>query len=176
LLFVSQSFAATCRYYESTSYQYYCEIINTSILLGEEDVEILGEHVTGKTDDEVVYLKANRMSTKLKYFPGSFTRKFKNLEFFLLEGNDIQHFATDAFENCDKLEQIWLFSNEITSLPNQLFKNCRNLINLLLNDNQIKSLDENFFEGQTFNQINIVNFGGNLISESSRTLSMHSPS
>lgn len=133
-----------CRYFEdrTAGNRYTCELQAQTYV--NEVLSIAGDHLSGKTDDDVVAVTT--VNSSIPSLDNSIVLTFGNLEYLHLESTNIQIFTNDAFAG-RHLNSISLQNNPLLSIPSVPFP--RTLEFLWLTNTNSSLLTETSFEGLT---------------------------
>lgn len=108
-----------CNYFELRPGQYEC-LLSINNPVGRDFDEIEGNHITGKTNDDVVMVEAIAENTRT--IPGIICRTFPNTEVIWLELSRIEIVNEDSFRDCPNLFRVNLNVNSISSIPDNTFR------------------------------------------------------
>lgn len=141
-------FKATCNFYEHSERGYTCGLTATVTFNHQENVDVIieGTHLTGKSDDDVVFIIPE--NALLDFLPPSIIRKFKNFEQVDFSNVGLKLLPAQTLNLAVKLRNIYLQDNHISALPENAFnKTQANYIEL--RNNVISDLAWNAFAGLT---------------------------
>jgi len=124
-----------CRYHIHPVYGYTCELNNVTFLSISEEFEFIGDHLEGRTDDDVHGVAFNL--SRLERVPLNVFRKFSNLNFLNIRNTQLAAVDNSTFQACDKLEWLDASDNLIRELSQNAFMNCKKLNTILLDNNNI---------------------------------------
>lgn len=144
-----------CTYDVTVNDEYRCDArIHNPV---DEDFQtIVGQHATGRSDDDVQLVSVLQQNTKT--FPAVICRQFRDIrEIFVMESR-LEFLEAPAFENCRTLEQIYITQNNIRTIPARLFINSPNLFYVSLATNRINQVHPDSFVGTV---VEYLDFGNN---------------
>ncbi|CAO1421778.1 unnamed protein product [Diamesa serratosioi] len=146
----------SCRYYMDLSNNYCCELTGAYVVNAFDGFNISGNHMSGKSDKDVLVL--NIRGCSLKFFPNSVFETFINLETLDASTNKIENITSNSFANAYNVKKMVLSNNSIAKLPASVFINCAKLEELSLEQNIISDIDEDAFNGLlTLGRLNLIN-------------------
>lgn len=162
---------------------YRCKINKEEISESETEIELDGEHISGKSDQDVKeihfkYCKMPRLpqtiinnfvnvvrltvqSSNLKEIKKFDLQQFENLKKLNLNDNELQNLPEDLFEFTPKLEKISFACNQIENISEKVFDNLSNLKEINLSHNKLDNLHENLFKFTT--KLEIIKINNNKI-------------
>lgn len=107
-------------------------------------IEINGTHMAGMTNNDVKVISEAHGSVS-KNFPSIICSQFKNIQYILMAGTQIQRLDDYSFESCKNVTQINFFRSNITQLSEKTFESNENLVELQLDGNMLEELPPNIF-------------------------------
>jgi len=154
--------------YRSINVSYYkCDIDTDQTFYNQKITRIYGQHSKTGHSDADVKLISNYEYHALQTFSSVFCQKFpnlevisitnailesidslsncKNLNYLILDANQIQELPETMLIENSKLIFFWIYENQLTTLPENLFLNQKELEQLDLSDNLINFLPSNIF-------------------------------
>lgn len=135
--------SAECKYAHTGDYSTYtCKL---TLLDAVESTQVAGQHLEGKSDDDVKFIHAWGSPSKTKKMPRRLCDKFKNVEKIELIGVGLKEIDENSFKNCNNLEILRLSNNQIEKLPQKTFANLPKLKNVRLHENRISDIDDTSF-------------------------------
>jgi len=106
---------------------YGCEVKNVSIeKRGQEISKFIGEHLPGKSDDDVLAISF-RDNKNLQFVPRGLIKVFKNVVALNLSCCLIKSITKNDLSGMPNLKWLRLNDNQLTSLPGNLFQETQNL-------------------------------------------------
>lgn len=158
--------SAACEYVLSDFDRYDCQL---TLKNADESTQITGQHLDEFLDEDVQAVDTDNTNSKSTLIPAGLCNRFKdlvlfsmteigleeitensfkncqNLEFVILNKNNIKKIAKKSFANQTKLKFLWLDNNELTALEPDLFANLSSIVTLFLSKNQLQILPDGIF-------------------------------
>lgn len=138
--------------------RYSCGINDFEITDPLAAVRITGDHLPGRTNQNVIVL--NIMRSNLSHFPNEFFRAFPNLEMVQISLGTFK--TLNKFENCESLRELNIGSAELEFLPDNALTDCRYLQDVYFINNKIKNFDPRGFEHIERLYLSMNQLGNNL--------------
>lgn len=140
-------YSVACNYHEHRV-GYTCGLTATVTFSHPENVDVIieGTHLSGKSDDDVVFIIPEEAF--LDFIPTSIIAKFKNLVEVDFVNVGLKRITTNTFSQAVNLKKIWLQNNLIPDLPQNAFVNTQ-IDYLHLLNNEIAELSWNSLAGLT---------------------------
>lgn len=148
LSYYVESITLECKFEESTSFGYTCEVefITITSKIDRTITEVTGNHENNNKNDDVKYFKAQNQN--VEFFPLELTKIFKNLESVeISESNLSEIHSSDLQQFGEKLKELTMGSNKIKIIEADLFKFNENLESIDLAFNQIYFIESQVFNG-----------------------------
>jgi hypothetical protein len=143
-----QSLILECRFGDVWGFGYSCIVQNSQLITSKDDREISevkGQHLSGKTNDDVKFFQAE---VNVFYFPRNLTNFFKNLDKVWIHRAFLQEITKDDLNQFNNtLREIHLHVNQLKVIPSNLFENNENIEEITLSDNQIRHVESGAFDG-----------------------------
>lgn len=114
-----------CNYRYDPKGRYTCDLYDVNITSRFDSLEIISNHLPDHTDDSVKAVIFQ--NGEVRFLNSEIMKKFKNLEYLEINGKNLQEITENAFEVCEKLQELWIWFNPLTTFQNGAFKNCTNL-------------------------------------------------
>lgn len=109
----------SCTFFELRPGQYEC-LLSINNPVGRDFDNITGNHITGKTNDDVVMVEAIAENSRI--IPAAICRTFPNTEVIWIELSRIEIINEDAFRDCPNLFRVNLNLNSIATIPDHTFR------------------------------------------------------
>lgn len=159
--------SATCRFtLDFATSVYACNLENVVATSADDIIDLSGNHIGERTDEDVSQLIVFAQST-LEEIPSMIFDTFPNLELFNLylaqtrhvdmgncgtrlreiriNGNDIVRIQNGAFSGCTDIEYLQLIESNVFEIDEHVFDDIPNLIDLTILNNQLTDIQENLF-------------------------------
>lgn len=138
---VIESVVVECEFVDhgSSSLGYFCRVKNPELIISKDDREItginvLGQHLNGKTDADVKGFAAHHM--RVDFFPRGLKKFFKNIKTIQISSTTLQEITiNDLKEFNHQLEGLHLDFNKITRIENGALRGLEKLETLSLYGN-----------------------------------------
>lgn len=112
----------------------------------KEITSIIGQHQSGKTDDDVDYFYAPQRIANLNVFPRNLKKFYKNMNLLWINHSSIKKITKSDMESAgDKLTRFYFYSNKLEVLEAGTFDFNVNLEKILLSSNRIKIIERGVF-------------------------------
>lgn len=147
-----------CRFEYSVANEYTCKLYGVEVLNESRKIVISGEHLDGKTDDDVELLYIENSNTP--FMIQQLFTAFPNIDQLRIRGSKLESINVPSFI---QLRVLILQGNKIPRIENKMFAGQHKLDELKLEFNNIQVIDEDAFEGHE--TIRGLDFIGNQISE-----------
>jgi Leucine-rich repeat (LRR) protein len=128
----------TCRFSNHRDRGYTCTLSRISYLSDSDDFTITGNHLAGKTDEQVhsvVFLRST-----LGKVPKNIFLKFKNLKSLDIAGTGLTKADEYTFEACGKLKDLDASDNDISVVKEGFLASCTHLENVMIENNLISKI------------------------------------
>lgn len=131
-------------------YAYRCFVKSYDLPITSKDnrevTEIRGQHLEGKSNDDVATIDSSRL--KVKFFPRGLTKFFKNLQTLYITIAELQEITKDDLKEFGgNLKNLWIYKNEIRVIEADLFEFNPNLEDINLANNKITYIAPGAFGG-----------------------------
>lgn len=123
-----------------------------------EITEVFGDHLEGKTNDDVKSFYVEFAT--LKYLPTNLGSFFPNLEHLNIFASRLRELTTDDLDGLEKLKTLGIFGNRIKRIPKDFFKKTPEIHHIDFSYNKILTYDPNMFD--QLPELDYVNFLKNL--------------
>lgn len=134
---------ANCVYSNDYMYGYQCKL---SLINADESTPITGQHLDGKSDEDVDTIDGRYTDSNVKTFPANFCEKFINVKRININEIGLEEIDENSFKNCQNLEVLFLNENKIKKISKNAFASLPKLTNLLISRNQLTELDQELFQ------------------------------
>lgn len=132
-----------CSFSVDFNQNYRCDIDQSSLNKTRE-VRVYGDHVDGKSDQDVQLLIGQKKN--LEKFPRGIGLVFPNMTTLLLQNCGIKWLTCEDFGDLGRLERIYLHDNQIQELGEDVFTHLGCLRLLELSNNLINSIHPKAFD------------------------------
>lgn len=134
-----------CEFTRNTVFGYVCEIRGVDLVSYNDDVNITGDHVKGKTDSDVKMISFGKST--VNFVPNKIFSIFPSLE--ILDLNDVKmtKWNRDFVKNAKSLKRIWLSQNDLEEIEDNSFLGATALEILTLHNNKIAKISDKAFNG-----------------------------
>jgi Leucine-rich repeat (LRR) protein len=142
---ITSSLAANCRFFNQLT-GYTCELSNVNVIEENQIIDIIGNHLSGRTDADVTILTVSQTSSAvMNFIPRRIFETFVNLRTIDFSNVNLREINSGTFFNCAQLSRITLNNNQLQRIPARTFENCGELREIIANANQITNLEDGAF-------------------------------
>lgn len=136
---------------------YHCVIKNASIANINTKITISGNHVCGKTNEDVRVIKFE--NSTVHYFPIGLAQPFSNLRALEMNRCGLKRITKDDLKGFEMLNDIFFDGNELEYLPGDLLSDFKYLKEVSFHGNHIKYIGAGFLDNV---QLDYAAFRGNI--------------
>jgi len=136
---------------------YRCLIMHQSILK-DAKLNIIGDHIDGKTNDDVAHVIFRNCS--LDVVPKGLTQIFPNLKILSINSSELNKLSKEDLSEYKKIEGFLCENNKLEFLPGDLFDGFENLEWISFFKNKLKAIEPNIIDG--LSKLKSVLFFGNV--------------
>jgi hypothetical protein len=166
LLSTAQSTTIDCVYYNNADWGtfgtiYWCNVKNTLIITSLESAQIdsiIGDHLSGFSDDDVQALSIN-IKDQVNFFPKGIIKYFKNLKGIQIYSSNLKEIHKKDLKYFPKLVDIRLQIGQLEVLEENLFEFNPMLETVLFSNNKISHIDPHIFDN--LEKLKTLHFIGN---------------
>lgn len=144
--------AISCEYIQYRPDSYEC-LITINNPVGRDFEAIGGEHLAGRSNEDVIDVQAIMQNTR--NIPSVICRTFPNVEDMSIEVSHVEIIDESSFQHCTNLWRVNLNVNSITRIPDNTFRNNPNLQVFLAIVNRIDFIGGTAFTGTALRDINL---------------------
>ena len=138
---------------------YACTIEDFTYNDQNEIINVLGDHLTDKTDADVQVIRIIISSFSVKTVPSQLFKIFPNMEEVFMEAVGLETIHVGDFNGAEKLKLLHMSYNNLQSIESGSFLDSPNLEIVNLEGNRFVQIQEGAFEGA--NNIKEINLEGN---------------
>jgi len=142
----------SCTYEISQDIGYNC-IMTIDNPFGIEFQEIPGDHITSFGDENVTMIQSFLQRTPI--VPSIICRQFESLRYIYIAMCRVEELTREAFEYCGNLEFLMLDFDDIRAIPDNTFSSSPKLNTLSFFVNKIVEIGPNAFAGTTLTYLNL---------------------
>ncbi len=146
--------SASCTFSE-TGYGYFCNLAIANIA-GNDFEEIGGEHLEGRTNEDVVVVQALFQNTR--NIPTRICQQFPNIEDIFIQNSEVEIINEESFANCASLWHLSLDQNRIRTIPDNTFRNNPNFERFHAISSGINHIGASAFQGTILREIYLGKF------------------
>lgn len=160
---IAENINLECQYFLDFNNQnqpYQCNIDTISFAIDDEsqNFTITGNHLPGRTNDDVTYVRIFR--SNVPFIITKVFETFPNLARFMVRGGGLRRIQSNAIGRAEHLTFFDVHSNpQLTKIHANAFIGASNLRMLLVHSCAITDIDENAFVG--LNQVNSLTLSDN---------------
>lgn len=147
--------------YDNINNVYSCNTDKFEINKENVVIEITGEHLAGKENEDVFELNISNSTTP--FLTNSIFHHFEKLRNIKIVKSNLLSLSKGVFTGAEYLKKIFIQGNNIKSIKPNTFEGADNLNVLNLDNNQIEFVTPDAFNGLTYLQI--LNLSNNKIKE-----------
>lgn len=148
-----------CIYDEFADEKYGCEIEISNYIDHSETLNILGDHVTGKTDADVVILRLTSSSFNITIVPSQLFGKFFNIKELYMSAVGLNTINMENFLGLESLRILDVSLNRVNLIESGSFRDLPNLEIINLSGNRLVTIQEGAFAGAI--NVKVLNLQGN---------------
>ena len=142
LLLILQFTNANC-VHEVRNDGYTCLLGKLNIISEDTAVEIFGNHLDGRLDDDIVQVFS--INSTIQFISSAIFYKFEYLKDLVMTNVDSREIKRESFCNCYDLTGISFENNSLLEILARAFESCPQLKQLTVQNNLLTNLDDNAF-------------------------------
>lgn len=136
--------SAECQFSTAGLDVYTCTLSNVVASNPADVVNLSGTHIGGRTNNDVTQVIVIRPSS-IEEIPTNIFTTFPNLEYFVIENNDVRKIE---LTNCGlRVKEVRINGNQVSLLQNGAFRGCSSIEVLHLIANNFNDIEEGAFDG-----------------------------
>lgn len=146
-------------YIDDNKHVYTCTIEEAAITEPETKITFLGNHLRGRSNDNVIMIVAE--NTTVHYLPRDLHKTFPNLRALVITNCDLKSISRKDLMGLENLEDLNIQKNKLRSLPSDLFTGMTKLKEISFRKNELEFMSSDLIKPIAGNGLTYVDFEAN---------------